>query len=62
MSASNPPARRITLPEDYDETLARLATEVRAANVRATLHVNRELITLYWNIGREVSASRGLLG
>ncbi len=54
MSASNPPARRITLPEDYDETLARLATEVRAANVRATLHVNRELITLYWNIGRVI--------
>jgi predicted nuclease of restriction endonuclease-like (RecB) superfamily len=52
MSTSSTPARRDSLPADYSETLDRLATEVRSANVRATFKVNAELINLYWSIGR----------
>lgn len=51
MSTSSTPARRDSLPSDYSETLNRLATEVRSANIRATLKVNAELINLYWSIG-----------
>jgi len=40
MSTSSTPARRDSLPADYSETLDRLATEVRSANIRATLKVN----------------------
>lgn len=51
MSTSTP-ARRDALPDDYAETLQRMAAEVRSANIRATRVVNAELINLYWSIGR----------
>jgi predicted nuclease of restriction endonuclease-like (RecB) superfamily len=31
-----------------------LKVRIRAAQVRAALAVNRELVLLYWNIGREI--------
>ena len=42
------------LPTGYAPLLADLKTRVRAAQVRAVLSVNRELILLYWHIGREI--------
>ena len=44
------------LPSDYPELLASLKTRIRQARVRAHLSVNRELVLLYWNVGREISA------
>jgi predicted nuclease of restriction endonuclease-like (RecB) superfamily len=43
-----------TLPAGYAPLLADLKARVRAAQVRAVLSVNRELISLYWHIGREI--------
>jgi predicted nuclease of restriction endonuclease-like (RecB) superfamily len=42
------------LPAGYAPLLADLKARVRAAQVRAVLSVNRELVLLYWHIGREI--------
>lgn len=38
----------------YDEFLLDLKSRIQSAQVKAALTVNRELITLYWSIGREI--------
>lgn len=43
-------------PETYSAFLADLKQRIRRAQLRATLSVNRELILLYWSIGRGILA------
>jgi hypothetical protein len=43
-----------SVPTGYGPLLAELKSRVRAAQVRAALSVNRELIALYWDIGRVI--------
>jgi hypothetical protein len=38
----------------YDNFLRELKEHIRTAQVRAALAVNRELVLLYWQIGREI--------
>ena len=40
------------LPAGYTTLLADLKARVRAAQLRAVVSVNRELILLYWDIGK----------
>jgi hypothetical protein len=40
------------LPVGYANLLADLKARVRAAQLRAVVSVNRELILLYWDIGK----------
>src|SRR5436309_1711990 len=50
------------IPEGYDEFLRGLKERIREAQVRAALAVNRELVLLYWRIGRDIlrqQAARG---
>ncbi len=42
------------LPLDYAEFLESLKARFRHAQTQAALSVNRELIRLYWEIGREL--------
>jgi len=42
------------LPAGYSDFLEDLKTRIRAAQVKAALPVNRELIELYWHIGRSI--------
>ena len=42
------------LPSSYAPLLADLKVRVRAAQVKAAVSVNRELMLLYWHIGREI--------
>lgn len=42
------------LPEDYGELLSALKKRIRTAQVKAALSANRELIGLYWDIGRAI--------
>jgi predicted nuclease of restriction endonuclease-like (RecB) superfamily len=42
------------LPTGYAAWLAELKTRIHAAQQRATLAVNRELVGLYWQIGRDI--------
>ena len=44
----------ITRPQGYDEFLYDLKQRIRSAQVRAAFAVNRELILLYWQIGRGI--------
>lgn len=42
------------LPEGYDALLTNLKTRIREHQTRAALAVNRELVLLYWSIGRDI--------
>ena len=48
------PAALAPRPPGYTEWLAELKARVQAAQQRAALSVNRELLTLYWQLGRDV--------
>jgi predicted nuclease of restriction endonuclease-like (RecB) superfamily len=41
-------------PDSYGQFLADLKGRIRAAQVRASMAVNRELVLLYWQIGRDI--------
>ena len=45
----------LQLPSGYHEFLQDLKGRIRAAQVQAAFAVNRELILLYWSIGRDLS-------
>ena len=45
----------LQLPTGYHELLQELKGHIRSAQVRAALAVSRELVLLYWSIGRELS-------
>jgi hypothetical protein len=47
---------RLALPEGYEPFLKDLKQRIRTAQVRAALAVNRELVLLYWSIGRDILA------
>ncbi len=49
-------------PEGYAEWLTDLKNRIHTAQQRATLAVNRELITLYWQIGREILSRQDKFG
>ena len=44
----------VPLPPDYAAWLADLKARIHIAQQRATLAVNRELVRLYWQIGRDI--------
>src|SRR5437868_8134345 len=50
------------IPEGYDEFLRGLKERIRTAQVRAALAVNRELVLLYWQIGRDILARQQSAG
>ncbi len=52
----------VTPPQGYAEWLAELKARIHTAQQRATLAVNRELVLLYWNIGRDVLARQAEQG
>ncbi len=50
------PAKKKTdlLPKGYAELLGWIKERIRSAQLRASLAVNREMVVLYWQIGREI--------
>ena len=42
------------LPQNYNTLLEDLKTRIRQAQVKAALAVNRELVLLYWQIGKDI--------
>lgn len=48
--------------EGYEDFLRDLKERIRGAQVRAALAVNRELVSLYWNVGREILTRQQQLG
>jgi predicted nuclease of restriction endonuclease-like (RecB) superfamily len=53
---SNPPIALTPVPDGYTDWLAELKGRIGIAQQRATLVVNRELVLLYWQIGRDILA------
>jgi len=51
---SDKPASLTPSPEGYADWLAELKTRIHAARQRASLAVNRELVLLYWGLGRDI--------
>ena len=51
---SDKPISLSTSPEGYADWLAELKSRIHSAQQRATLAVNRELVLLYWQIGRDI--------
>lgn len=51
---SDQPPRLTTPPANYTDWLADLKSRIHSAQQRATLAVNRELVLLYWQIGRDI--------
>ncbi|MCW5262697.1 DUF1016 domain-containing protein [Verminephrobacter eiseniae] len=49
-------------PEGYADWLADLKGRIHTAQQRATLAVNRELVLLYWQIGRDILARQATQG
>jgi hypothetical protein len=52
--ARRTPPSVASAPSDYAEWLADVKARIHAAQQRATLVVNRELLTLYWQLGRDI--------
>ena len=46
--------REIQVNRDYQRFIEDLKTRVRKAQLRASLSVNKELVMLYWRIGKEI--------
>jgi predicted nuclease of restriction endonuclease-like (RecB) superfamily len=53
---SGRPAKKATdlIPKGYAELLGQLKERIRSAQLRAGLAVNREMVLLYWQIGRDI--------
>ncbi|MCF6258915.1 MAG: PDDEXK nuclease domain-containing protein [Gammaproteobacteria bacterium] len=56
------PIRLTPPPEGYADWLTELKGRIHSARQRATLAVNRELVLLYWQIGRDILARQAEAG
>ena len=54
--------RELQTPLGYTKLLRELKERIRIAQVRAALAVNRELVLLYWSIGRDILARQQQAG
>lgn len=52
----------VVMPKGYAELIAALKERIRAAQLRAALAVNHELVALYWHIGKEIIDRQGIQG
>ena len=59
---SDKPASLTQPPAGYADWLAELKTRIHTAQQRAALAVNRELVLLYWQIGRDILERQAQLG
>ncbi|MEN9396505.1 MAG: hypothetical protein RLZ81_1035 [Pseudomonadota bacterium] len=59
---SDSPISLTSPPEGYTDWLADLKKRIHNAQQRATLAVNRELLLLYWQIGRDILARQAQQG
>ncbi len=59
---SDSPISLTAPPEGYADWLADLKGRIHTAQQRATLAVNRELVLLYWQIGRDILARQASQG
>lgn len=61
MNTPRPPSLT-SPPPDYGPWLLDLKARIQAAQLRAALSVNRELVLLYWQIGRDILVRQAAQG
>ena len=61
-AARSPMTQNLTAPAGYTELLQELKHRIHEAQVQAAMAVSRELVLLYWTIGREISQRFGQQG
>lgn len=49
---------RLAIPAEYGPFLEELKGQIRSAQLRAAVSVNRELVLLYWSIGKRILAAQ----
>jgi hypothetical protein len=54
--------KSLQTPSGYAELLQELKSRIQNARVRAAFAVSRELVLLYWSIGRDILARQGTEG
>jgi predicted nuclease of restriction endonuclease-like (RecB) superfamily len=54
--------KSLETPTGYPELLEDLKSRIQNAQVRAAFAVSRELVLLYWSIGRDILARQGSEG
>jgi len=54
LATQNEQTNMSRLPSGYDELLQDIKNRVKTSRIRAALAVNRELVLLYWGIGRDI--------
>lgn len=59
---SDKPVSLVPAPEGYANWLGELKNRIHSAQQRAALAVNRELVLLYWQIGRDILQRQGEQG
>lgn len=59
---SDRPVSLTSPPDGYADWLAELKSRIHQAQQRASLAVNRELLSLYWRIGRDILTRQGEQG
>ena len=52
----------LQIPNSYPALLRELKARIRGAQVRAALAVSRELVLLYWSVGRDILIRQGAEG
>jgi predicted nuclease of restriction endonuclease-like (RecB) superfamily len=52
-TSSHPPTAEV-IPKGYSEFLSELKERIKTAQIRASLAVNREMVVLYWQTGRDI--------
>ena len=62
LSAPTRAAPTLAVPNGYAEWLADVKARIHAAQQRAALAVNRELLALYWRLGRDILERQQLHG
>ena len=55
IALSNKPKSSEITPSGYKAFIAGLKNKIRSSQVEAAISVNRELIRLYWSIGKDIS-------
>ena len=51
-------SKHLILDNDYNEWIAALSSRYRSAQIKAAVEVNRELLSFYWQLGKDI-AGRG---
>jgi hypothetical protein len=47
-------AKELAVPKGYEDFLKNLKNRIRQSQIRASFAVSHELITLYWQIGKDL--------